>query len=86
MVRHKALVFEKVLGYTLDNWQHLLSQLEMLAPNAEVRMHSGDRYGRRHTADLWLTGVNGRQATVRTGWIVRPGEDVVRLVTLWIEE
>ncbi len=45
-----------------------------------------DRYGHRYTADLWMTGVNGRQATVRTGWIVRSDEDVVRLVTLRVEE
>jgi hypothetical protein len=64
----------------------LLSQLEMLAPGAEARLHSEDNYGRRYTADLPITGVNGRQATVRTGWMVRPHEDVVRLVTLWVEE
>jgi len=84
--RHKALVFEQALGYTLNNWQHLLSQLEMLAPHAEARLHGGDNYGRRYTADLRITGVNGRQATVCTGWIVRAEEDVVRLVTLWVEE
>lgn len=84
--RHKALVFGQVLGYTLDNWQDLLSQLEMLAPSAEVRLHGVDLYGHRYTADLRMTGINGRQATVRTGWIVRPDEDVVRLVTLWVEE
>ena len=84
--RHKALVFEQALGYTLNNWQHLLGQLEMQAPHAEARPHSGDHYGRRYTANLPITGVNGRQATVCTGWIVRPEEDVVRLVTLWVEE
>jgi len=64
--RHKALVFAQVLGYTLDNWQNLLVQLEMLAPSAEARLHSVDNYGRRYTADLRMTGVVGRQATVRT--------------------
>lgn len=84
--RHKALVFERVLGYTLNDWQHLLSQLETLAPTVEARPHSADAHGRRYAADLLITGVNGRQATVRTGWIVRSEEDVVRRVTLWIEE
>ncbi|WP_448382816.1 hypothetical protein [Desulfosoma sp.] len=36
-------------------------------------------------ADLLSKGVTGREAIVRTGWIVRPGEDIVRLVALWIE-
>ncbi|MCB0228349.1 MAG: hypothetical protein KDI07_22540 [Anaerolineae bacterium] len=84
--RHKALVFERVLGYTLDDWQHLLSQIEARAPAAEARPHNADRHGRRYTADLLITGANGRQAIVRTGWILRPEEDVLRLVTLWIEE
>ena len=57
----------------------------MLAPNAEVRLHSVDSYGRRYTADIQIMGANGRQAIVRTGWIVRPNEDVVRLVTLRVE-
>ncbi len=83
--RHKALVFEHVLGYTLDNWQDLLTQIERLAPSAEVRLHGADEYGHRYVADLRIKGVTGRQATVRTGWIVRTGEDAVRLVTLWIE-
>ncbi len=84
--RHKALVFERALGYTLDNWQHLLSQLETLAPQEEARLLGADRYGYRYVADFLITGINGRQATVRTGWIVRTEEDAVRLVTLWAEE
>ena len=84
--RHKALVFGHTLGYTLDNWQHLLVQLEMLAPDAEVRPHTVDAYGHRYAADLLITGANGRQAIVCTGWIVPPQKDVVRLVTLWVKE
>ena len=64
----------------------MVSQLEMLAPHAVVRPHIVDSHGQRYTADMVVLGANGRQAVVRTGWIVRTDEDVVRLVTLWVEE
>ncbi len=84
--RHKAIVFGRVLGYTLDNWQELYQQVETLAPGALVQFHSEDSHGRRFTTDLLLRGPSGREATVRMGWIVPPGLDAVRLVTLWIDE
>jgi|YNPNPStandDraft_1061719.scaffolds.fasta_scaffold30954_4 hypothetical protein len=83
--RHKALVFDQVLGYNLSNWRELQAQIESLAPEAEACPRGVDQYGHRYVADLLIKGVTGRETIVRTGWIVRPGEDVVRLVTLWIE-
>jgi len=83
--KKKTDLSDSLLGYTLNNWQDLLTQIENLAPRAEVRLHDADEYGHRYVADLQIKGVTGRQATVRTGWIVRTGEDAVRLVTLWIE-
>lgn len=84
--RHKAVVFDRVLGYTLDNWQELYHQVEALAPGAMVQFHSEDSHGRRFTTDLLLRGPSGREATVRIGWIVPANLDSVRLVTLWVDE
>jgi len=43
-----------------------------------------DGYGARFTADILVRGPNGATATVRTGWILRPGSKVPELTTLFI--
>ena len=83
--RHKAHVFERVLGYTRENYTQLLTQIETHAPNADVHFHSQDEFGHRYTVDLQIESPAGQQATVRTGWFVPTGKDEVRLVTLWVK-
>lgn len=83
--RYKARVFEQALGYTHENYQHLLRQIETHAPEAEVHFHSRDEFGHRYTADLQIEGPAGQRAIVRTGWFVPEGEDEVRLATLWVK-
>jgi hypothetical protein len=35
--------------------------------------------------DLAIMGIEpGQQEIIRTGWIVRPGEDIARLATLYV--
>lgn len=60
--RHKALVFEQVLGYNLNNWHELQAQIESLAPEADARPQGADAYGQRYVADLRIRGVTGREA------------------------
>jgi Domain of unknown function (DUF6883) len=42
-----------------------------------------DEYGQRYTIDFIMVGPAG-QATVRSGWIVRIGEDFARLTTSYV--
>lgn len=84
--RHKALVFERVLGYTRENHEHLLRQIRSQAPSATIVFHSEDQFGRRYRADLVIRGVDGQQATICTGWFAPEGGDEVRLATLWVKE
>ena len=65
--RHKALLFERVLGYTAENYTELVYQLEAKSPQAEIRFHSKDVFGKRYTADNLIEVLEDRQATVRTG-------------------
>lgn len=83
--RHKARGFEQVLGFTRENYQHLLEQIETEAPEAEVHFRGQDEFGRRYVADLQIQGPAGQRATVRTGWFVPEGKNEVRLVTLWVK-
>jgi len=82
--RHKAVVFEEVLGFTRQNYTDLLAQIEEQALEAEAVFHSEDEFGRRYTVDLSVQGTAGREGVVRTGWFVPHGEDEARLVTLYV--
>jgi len=82
--RHKAVVFKQALGFTQQNYADLLAQIEQQALEAEATFHSEDEFGRRYTVDLSVQGRDGRKGVVRTGWIVAPGADVARLVTLYV--
>ncbi|MGB0562392.1 MAG: DUF6883 domain-containing protein [Spirulinaceae cyanobacterium] len=81
----KALMFQRYLGFTPANYQQLLQQIEMNALDAEAIAGQSDEYGQRYRVDLSIVGVSpNQQERVRTGWIVKPGEDFARLVTLYI--
>ena len=84
--RHKAMVFRNLLGFTQENYADLLAQIEGKALEGEVTFHSEDEFGRRYTVDLLIRGTGGREAIVRTGWLVPPGAREARLVTLYVKK
>ena len=45
-----------------------------------------DKYGKRFSVTLRIMGELGREAPVRTAWILGPSEAKPRLTTLWIPE
>lgn len=82
--RHKARVFEAVLGYTRENYQSLLEQIEAQALDADAKVQRTDAYGQHLYADLEIVGVAGQQASVRTGWLVAPDTNEAWLITLYV--
>lgn len=82
--RHKAHVFDSVLGITFSN-RNILSQAILaaaaLSDQAEARGDNG--HGEVNVLRFPLVTIEG-QATVLTAWIVRHGEDVPRLTTCYI--
>jgi len=82
--RHKAFVFARVLGFTLENYADLLSQIEEHVLEGEAVLHSEDVFGQRYTVDLPVMGREGQKGIVRTGWLVSPGADEARLLTLYV--
>jgi filamentous hemagglutinin len=81
----KAAMFRRHLGFTQENFQLLLAQIEAQALDAEATLGFEDHHGQRFQVDLAIMGVNpGQQEIVRTGWIVKPGEDMARLTTLYV--
>ncbi|MGB5714075.1 MAG: DUF6883 domain-containing protein [Waterburya sp.] len=84
---NKAVMFERHLGFTKDNYQLLLQQIESKVLNAEATLQTTDIHGQRYQVDLEIEGVeSGQIETVRTVWIVEPKNDAARLVTLYVRK
>lgn len=83
--RHKAILFEKVLGFTQENYLDLVFQLETKALENEAVFRSEDRFGKHYTVDLLIEGTEGRQATVRTIWLITEGSTEANLTTLYVK-
>lgn len=80
---HKAHLFESLLGINRQNADLLLDAIGEAAVNGDAVLGQADQYGQRYAIDFAVTGPAG-QATIRTAWIVRHGEDFPRLVTCYI--
>jgi hypothetical protein len=81
--RHKAHLFESLLGLNRQNAQLLLNAVKAAALTGEAILGKLDNYGQRYMIDFAFTG-RGGAATLRSAWIVRSGEDFPRLVTCYI--
>lgn len=85
MGRDKAVMFRQYLGFTQDNYQPLLEQIERKVMDAEASLGIYYEHGQRYQVDLEIRGIEaGQQEIVRTGWIVRHNENIARLVTLYV--
>ena len=82
--RHKARVFEAALGLTLRDAESLRTALLQAARATETaKPGEQDSHGRRYILDFPWTW-SGRQATLRSAWIIRPDEDFPRLTSCYV--
>lgn len=83
--RHKARAFRARLGLTAADAETLRRALNNAARdgNAELCPTRADLYGQRFVLDFVLSTAIGT-ATIRSAWIVRTGEDVLRLTTCYV--
>ena len=82
--RHKARVFESVLGITLANKEILRDAILSVAANSDQVQTLGDNgHGMVYMMRFSLETARG-SATVLTAWIVRRKEDFPRLITCYI--
>jgi hypothetical protein len=81
--RHKAHLFESLLGIKRSNADLLLRALQQAAVAEDAVLGKMDRYGQRYVIDFDFTGPDGR-ATIRSAWIVRSGQNFPRLVSCYI--
>lgn len=81
--KHKAHLFRRLLGMTVENAERLIDALADAAANGDAVAGQSDRYGERYVIDFVLSGP-AAAVTVRSVWIIRAGESVPRLVSCYI--
>jgi hypothetical protein len=81
--RHKARVFRAALGLTIADAGWLRQEILRRAQDAEAVEFEADQFGTRFGVDLVLRR-HGREAVVRTAWIVAGSTEAPRFVTCWI--
>ncbi len=81
--KHKARVFVSALGITASGAEELQEILLRVAVTNDAIPLEEDAYGQRYRLDFVM--IRGElQATVRSGWIVRTGEDFPRLTSCFV--
>ena len=81
--KHKARVFESVLGLTDADTDILRDALQDAVQSKEARIVDEDDYGIRYQIDFEMTTDTGI-ATIRSGWIIRVDEDYPRFLTCYV--
>ncbi len=81
--KHKARVFAAALGLTVPDAAKLRRALLRAALVNEAQPAEADHYGQRYVVDLVMKH-SGREATIRSAWIVRQGEDAPRFTSCYV--
>ncbi|MGL4502022.1 MAG: DUF6883 domain-containing protein [Planktothrix sp.] len=83
----KAIMFERHLGFTKDNYELLLEQIFTKVLETEATFQFRDEHGDRYQVDLEIIGTQeGQKEIVRTGWVVQPDLNTARLITLYVRK
>lgn len=80
--KHKAHQFYVKIGMRVDNAEELREALLQAVQTDNAQLGKNDVYGQRYTVDFTLKW-HGRQATIRSGWIIDRGSEIPRLVTAY---
>lgn len=81
--RHKARVFVTALGITADDAEELRQAILSAVLTEEATPTDRDEYGQRLVVDFSMRR-QGKEAVVRSSWIIRRGEDVPRLTSCYV--
>ena len=81
--RHKARVFASAMDLTAEDSEELRQALLSATVSEEAAPAEEDGYGQRYMLDFEMNTETG-SATVRSGWIVRSGEDFPRFTSCWV--
>lgn len=71
------------MGYALDQWQRLESDLRAQHLTVDVDRIGDTEYGPRYEIVAVLVGPSGKSVTFRSVWQIDTGTDVPRLITMY---
>jgi hypothetical protein len=81
--KHKARVFASALGMTAADAESLRFLLLEAVRTHDAQLGYRDAYGQRYTVDFQVDW-RGRQAIIRSGWILEHSSDVPRLTSCYV--
>jgi len=81
--KHKARVFESALGLNSKDAFELRDAILAAVRSEESIIGEQDDYGQRYTVDFSMRH-QGKEAVVRSTWIIRTGEDTPRLTSCFV--
>lgn len=74
--RDKAVAFDPALGFTSDDADEVMQLVyRWMGRNDPVRTGE-NQWGEIYTADIPMTGKNGKRANARTGWLLSGTERI----------
>ncbi len=82
MGRYKAAFFGQ-LGYSHADWERFREDIVNLARQADAEAMEPTEYGQKYLTRGILTGPSGNSAEIVAVWLIRPDENVPRLVTAY---
>lgn len=80
----KARTFREALGYTMDNYQELIDNISANLDESALKLKGSNDHGQLYEYVMRLTGANGKQANVCTGWIIENGKTEPRLTSAYV--
>lgn len=81
--QHKARLFKSALGLTAQDVLEFQNLLLSAGRSVDAVSLDTDDYGQRYALDFLVKRPSG-QATIRSLWIIREGEDFPRFATCYI--
>lgn len=82
--KHKARVFESVLGFMPAKAEELRRALFEAAATGEAIPARGDKFGARYVIEFSIDGPTG-SGTLHSLWILRQGENTPRLTSCYVK-
>lgn len=80
----KAKTFKEALGYTLDNYQDLIDNIDSHFDQSLMKYKGTNEHGDLFEYVMELKGVNGKKANVCTAWIVGQGKTEAQLTSAYV--
>jgi hypothetical protein len=81
--KHKARVFQSALELRLGDVEELQTALLNAIQTQDATPTNRNPYGQKYIIDFVMSRF-GKQATIRSAWIIRDTEDFPRLITCYI--